>query len=135
MREIKTHTHRNLDEIMTVLEKTGSFTAPLGLPHWRYDGTRRNCHVLCEAGLMARKTKQDIHVHFSRGSNFERWLNEGKPPAKDLCNLIKKERKLANPPKPRTKICVDCGVKFQTINFQQKRCKKNCKHLHEEPKS
>lgn len=127
MREIKTHTHRTLDEIVDVLAQSGSFTAPLGLPHWRYDGTRRNCHLLCEAGVMARKSKHDIHVHFVKGKNFERLIAEGKPPAKEFCNRIKKEIKAANPPKVRKKKCICCGAGFDTINYHQKRCNSKCR--------
>ena len=127
MRQIKTHTQRTLDEIALQLANYGSFTAPLGLPHWRYDGTRRNCQVLVECGLAARNSKQDIHVHFGRGKNLTRWREEGKPPVKEFCNRIKKEMKAQNPPKPKIKACIVCGVTFETLNYQQKRCNSKCK--------
>lgn len=127
MRQIKTHTQRNMDEMALLLENYGSFTAPLGLPHWRYDGTRRNCHILTECGLAKRVSKQDIHVHFSKGSNFERWVEEGKPPVKEFCSRIKKEKKAANPPKLKKKNCIECGCSFETFNYHQKRCKSNCR--------
>lgn len=126
MKVIITHNSRTMNDIIYVVAKSGSFTAPLGLPHYRYDNTRRNCYALEDAKVIKRIKKVDINVHYSKGDNFQRFIDSDIP-AKDFCNVIRKEIKAANPKKPKAIKCRGCGVVFETINYQQKSCKRGCK--------
>lgn len=126
MRRILTHNSKNAEEIVECIMRSNSFTAPLGLPHYRYDNTRRNCYKLEDAKIIKRVGTSDIHVHFGKGENTQRWIDAGKPPLIAFCNIIAKEVKAANPKKPKVKTCRGCGIKFETINYAQKSCKKGC---------
>lgn len=128
MRKILTHTQRTMQEIADQVHQNGSFTAPLGLPHYRYDGTRTNCHALEAAKIIKRIKKHDIHVYFVGGDNLQKWISEGrgKQQIMEFCRKIEKEQKAANPTKPKSKTCRGCGVKFETINHKQKSCQKGC---------
>jgi hypothetical protein len=95
MRKVLTHNERTMDEIANLVAERGGFTAPLGLPHYRYDRTRVNCRTLEEAKLIVRLKKSDIHVHFKAGANMQRWLDEGKPATKEFCRTILKDAKNA----------------------------------------
>lgn len=125
MRVIVSHKSRTMAEIVDLIAKTGGFTAPLGLPHYRYDNTRRNCYALEDAKVIKRMKKIDINVHYGAGENLTRFI-EQKIPIKDFCNIIRKEIKAANPKKPRIKKCRGCEKEFSTINYQQKSCTKGC---------
>lgn len=93
MKTIVTHKSRTMDEIATLVAECGTFTAPLGLPHYRYDRTRQNVQRLCDGGLLKANGKNGIQRFFVRGNNMQRWLDEGKPRAMDFCNRRRKERK------------------------------------------
>lgn len=127
MKQILTHTSRTALEIISVIEKSGSFTAPLGLPHYRYDNTRRNCQMLTDAGIIKNTGSHEFNRFFAKGDNFSRWVDAGRPKVNDFWRAVIKERKAANPRKPKTKICRGCGSQFETINHAQKSCRKGCK--------
>lgn len=93
MRIIVTHKTRTAHEIALLVLEKKNFTAPLGLPHYRYDRTRHNVHRLVEGGLLKSNGKDGIQRFFVSGNNMQRWVDEGKPNALDFCNRIRKERK------------------------------------------
>lgn len=93
MKILVTHKSRTAKEIALLVAETNNFTAPLGLPHDRYDRTRKNIERLVQGGLLKLNRKSGVQNYYVRGKNMERWINEGKPNALDFCNVIKKERK------------------------------------------
>lgn len=78
-RIIKTHVSRSMQEIAQLVAKSGGFTAPLGLPHYRYDRTRQNIKSLVEFGILRPHKRHDIHHAFVPGEAMPEWLAAGCP--------------------------------------------------------
>ncbi len=90
-RVILTHRSHTIDEIAAIVHKHGSFTAPLGLPHYRYDRTRANIRLLTKWGLIQKVAVNDIHHHFKAGAQMAAWAREGCPP---VANWVKHGRSI-----------------------------------------
>jgi len=105
--------------------------APCCQSTWRNKGHEK--YRTRVAGVFFSKENAEEHAAKHGKNYFERWVGEGHQPVKDFCNRIKKEHKALNPPKALTKKCIGCGVHFETLNFQQKRCSAKCKTPHPQP--
>lgn len=89
MKMVVTHPVRTLDEIAAIVAKHGCFTAPLGLPHYRYDKTRGAVAFLQRHKLINFHKKVDIQRYFVKGSNLPQWVEAGCPPIRQWVKTLK----------------------------------------------
>ena len=72
MKYILGHKSRDLDEIVDIFRKTGTYTCP-SLPHYRYDKVKRNCSKLWKAGLIRKSGKTSTGINFVTTPIFQDW--------------------------------------------------------------
>jgi hypothetical protein len=75
MRQILTHTSRNVEDVINILKSGGTFTCPT-LPHYRYDGTKKSRSVLMKSGMLRETGKTNTGVSYVASNKFNEWLAE-----------------------------------------------------------
>jgi hypothetical protein len=75
MKIIVNHKSWNMDEIIDLLVKTGTFTCPT-LPHYRYDRVKQNCSKLRKLGFLKKSGKTDVSVNLVVTDLFREWRQE-----------------------------------------------------------
>jgi len=75
MKFIKTHKSWNMEELIEIIKKSGTYTM-CALPHYRYDGVKRRCRSLSNAGMIERVKRDDINVYWKATDTFRHWTAE-----------------------------------------------------------
>jgi hypothetical protein len=75
MKEICGHKSWNKDEIIEILERTGTFTCPT-LPHYRYARVKNACRDLQKRGFLKRSGRTEVSVNLIVTDLWQQWKNE-----------------------------------------------------------
>lgn len=126
MREILGHKSYNETEIIGFLKRDKNFTM-CRLPHYRYQRVQFICGELKRMGFIKKSGSTETGVNYIPTELFEKWIKLQE--AGEFLGGYKKYYKMLNPKKPKVKICKNCQNSFETINYQQVFCKKECSNL------
>ena len=123
MRTILGHRSWSEQEILAFFDK-GSFTM-CSLPHDRYHRVQTICAKLKRCGLIEKIGRTETGVNYVAKPEYHQWradVSAGK-----ATSSIDKLFKLQHPPKLLRHVCRQCNTSFETFNFEQRLCSKQCK--------
>lgn len=123
MREILGHKSYNEAEIIEFLKSNKNFTM-CKLPHYRYQRVQSVCAELKMMGFIKKSGSTETGVSYVPTELFGEWIKLQE--AGQFLGGYKKYYKMLNPKKPKVKICKLCQSFFETINYQQVFCQKEC---------
>lgn len=75
MRLILTHKSRNLQEIVDIFDKSGTYCCP-DLPHYRYRSVQDHCRTLKRLGLIEKSGVTDVGINYRRTTHFREWQHQ-----------------------------------------------------------
>lgn len=75
MKDIIGHKSWNMEEIIGILCKTGTYTCP-NLPHYRYDRVKTVCIQLRKRGFIKKTGHTNVSINYAVTDRFKEWKTE-----------------------------------------------------------